>query len=97
MPKGKRSSGQKPHPLSRNEREYYGGETGPSALQELIRCPSCRDNELSPPTPEDPQLPYGRQMGFRATFGCEEPGCVNGWIPAVGKQRLDPYMIAKKG
>lgn len=74
-----------------------GGEAGFAPSQDYVRCPSCRDYELSPPTLYDSSTSAGRKMNPRRSFDCEEPGCFGGWIPAHGKQRLDPMMIPKRG
>jgi len=82
--------------LSRDERAAYGGEAGFAPSQEMIRCGSCRDFELSPPSLYDSSTSAGKRLNPRRSFGCEECGGW-GWVPAHGKQRLDPMMIPKRG
>jgi hypothetical protein len=59
-------------------------------------CPSCRDNELSPPGVYDPNRKVGRFIGPRRDFRCEICG---GWgrVEANDNQGVDPYLIQKKG
>lgn len=93
--RGKRG-GARDSSLSRDERSQYG-ETGFAPLQDWRRCPDCRDNELSPPSSYDEERAAGRQVGPQRTYGCEtcSPFGRLGWIPATGKERLDPYMTPK--
>lgn len=86
------NSGGRKRTLSRDERSALYGEAGFAPIQDKVRCPSCRDNELSAPSVYDPEARGGRSIGARVTFSCEEEDCVMGWIPAYGKKRLDPYM-----
>lgn len=77
--------------ISRDERTKLYGESGFAPLQDKLRCPDCRDNELSPPSNDDPESRGGREVGPPRTYACETCGG-EGTVPAVGKARLDPYM-----
>lgn len=90
------TNGVKRDPLSRDERASLSGESGFAPSQDTIRCPDCRDYELSAPSLYDAATSHGRKLNARRSFGCET--CNGwGWVTAYGKQRLDQYMIPKRG
>jgi hypothetical protein len=80
-------------PLSRDEWAAIGGEPGFAPVQLVTRCPSCLDNELSPPSDPDPTSPIGRKLGFRRHYNC--PTC--GGYGVVPARVLDPYLLPRKG
>ena len=80
--------GGRPRGLSRLERL---GESGFAKRSEFLteRCPACQDNELSPPSPYDPNDSEGRTMGRVFSTDCEVCDG-HGVVPRAKK--FDPYM-----
>jgi hypothetical protein len=94
--RGSRGGRELRDPLSRDERAAYGAESGFSPLQYHVICPSCLDNQLSPPSLADPSDSRGRRHGRKHFYSCEN--CSGfGVVPASRKEGLDQYMLPRRG